>query len=93
MNDLPDNLQYTAKLFADDILFSTVYDPNISASQLDIYLKKKNSHWAYKWKMTFNPDLSKQVQEVIFSRKTPLKISHPSINFNTVPVAWTLCYA
>ena len=43
MNDLPDNLQYTAKLFADEILFSTVYDPNISASQLDIYLKKKFS--------------------------------------------------
>ena len=41
MNDLPDNLQYAAKLFADGILFSTVYDPNISASQLDIYLKKK----------------------------------------------------
>ena len=41
MYDLPDNLQSTAKLFADDIsLFSTVYDPNISASQLDCELKR-----------------------------------------------------
>ena len=40
--------------------------------------------------MTFNPDLSKQAQEVIFSRKT-IKISHPSIIFNTVSVARTTC--
>ena len=26
--------------------------------------------WAYKWKMTFNPDLSKQAQEVTFSTTT-----------------------
>ena len=31
--------------------------------------------------MTFNPDLSNQAQEVIFSRKT-VKASHPSITFN-----------
>ena len=24
------------------------------------------SGWAYKWKMSFNPDLNKQTQEVIF---------------------------
>ena len=35
--------------------------------------------------MTFNPGLSKQAKEVIFSRKT-VKMSHPSLNFNTVPV-------
>ena len=27
------------------------------------------SKWAYQWKMTFNSDLTKQEQEVIFSRK------------------------
>ena len=70
INDLPDYLQSTVKLFVDDTsLFSTVYDPNISASQLESDLKK-NCHWAYKWKMTFNPDPSKQAQEVLFSRKT-----------------------
>ena len=88
INDLPLNLQSTVKLFADDTsLFSIVYEPNISASQLENELKKI-SHWAYKWKMNFNPDLSKQAQEVIFSRKT-VKVSHPSDTFNTVPVACT----
>ena len=78
------------KLFADDTsLFSTVCKHNISASQLESDLKK-NFHWAYKWKMNFNPDLSKQVKEVIFSRKT-VKVSHPSITFNTVPLARTAC--
>ena len=90
INDLPLNLQSTVKLFADDTsLFSIVYEPNISASQLENELKKI-SHWAYKWKMNFNPDLSKQAQEVIFSRKT-VKVSHPSDTFNTVPVACTSC--
>ena len=40
--------------------------------------------------MIFNPGLSKQAQEVIFSRKTN-KISHPTTAFNTVPVARTSC--
>ena len=36
ISDLPDNLQSTAKLFVDDTsLFSTMYNPNISAAQLD----------------------------------------------------------
>ena len=90
INDLPENLQSTVKLFANNTsLFSTVYDTNISASQLDSDLKK-TSRWAYKWKMTFNPVISKQAQEVIFSRKT-VKVSHPSITFNTVRVARTTC--
>ena len=78
------------KLFADDTsFFSTVYEPNISASQLESDLKNI-SHWAYKWKMNFNPDLSKHAQEVIFSRKA-VKVSYPSIIFNTAPVARTTC--
>ena len=90
INDLPEGLESSVKLFADDTsLFSTVYDPNMSADQLDKDLKKI-SDWAYKWKMIFNPDLSKQAQEVIFSRKTN-KISHPTTTFNTVPVAHTSC--
>ena len=49
-NDLPENLQSTVKLFADDrSLFSIGHEPNISASQLESNLKK-NSHWAYKRK-------------------------------------------
>ena len=29
----------------------------------------KIQDWAYQWKMSFNPDWIKQVQEIIFSRK------------------------
>ena len=38
--------------------------------------------------MVFNPDLSKQAQEGIFSRKTN-KINHPTTTFNTIPVVRT----
>ena len=36
--------------------------------------------------MSFNPDPTKQGQEVIFSRKTTKKI-HPEIFFNNIPVS------
>ena len=40
INDLSENLQSTVKLFPDDkSLFSTVYEPNISPSQLESDLK------------------------------------------------------
>ena len=90
INDFPDNLKSIVKLFADDTsLFLTVNDPNISAIQLESD-RKKASHWAHKWQMTFNPDLQKQAQEVLFSRKT-VKISHPSITFIIVSVPRTAC--
>ena len=64
-----------------------MYDSNLTACQLDNDLKKI-SEWAYKWKMIFNPDISKQAQEVIFSRKN-VEINHKHISFNNVPVALT----
>ena len=36
--------------------------------------------------MRFNPDPTKQAQEVIFSRKTTKKI-HPKLLFNNIPVS------
>ena len=46
INDLPDSLESSVKLFANDTsLFSTVYDPNMSADELDKDLKKKNHIW------------------------------------------------
>ena len=91
INDLPDNLNSLIKLFADDTcLFSTVYDdPNHSAKVLDDYLNKI-SEWVYKWKILFNPDLTKQSQEVIFSRKY-IKTDHPIVCFNEALVAHTTC--
>ena len=38
--------------------------------------------------MIFNPDTSKQAQEVVFSRKTE-KVNHMSLTFNVKPVAQT----
>ena len=88
INDLPEGLQSSFKLFADGTsLFLTVYDPNMSADQLDQDLKKI-SNWVYKRKMIFNSDLSKEVQEIIFSRKS-YKINQPITTFNTIPVART----
>ena len=40
--------------------------------------------------MTFNLQLSKPAQDVIFSRKV-VKISHLSFNFDRVPVSHTPC--
>ena len=43
------------------------------------------SNWAFQWKMIFNPHLTKQVQEVIFSRKTK-KLLHHCLSFNDNPL-------
>ena len=60
INDLPENLDSLIKLFADDTsLFSTVYDPNHSAKVIKDDLNKI-SESTYKWKMLFNPGLTKQ---------------------------------
>ena len=85
INDLPNGLKSNAKLFADDTsLFTIVKDKNESADVLnnDLLLISK---WAYDWKMLFNPDPMKPVQEVIFSRKKQSQ-SHPTISFNNIHV-------
>ena len=74
INDLADGLSSNAKLFADDTsLFSDVHNADTTAKELNNDLVKIN-RWVYKWKMSFNPDPSKQAQEVIFSRKTKKRI-------------------
>ena len=68
-------------MFADDTcLFSVVKDPLISAISLNNDLFKIQQ-WAYQWKMSFNPDPSKQAQEIVFTRKRSL-IHHPPLSFN-----------
>ena len=70
INDLRKNFSSITKLFADDTsIFSVVYDVDLSAKQLNDDLNKI-SEWAFQWKMAFNPDLSKQAKEMVFSRKT-----------------------
>ena len=38
--------------------------------------------------MSFNPDVSRQAQEVIFSKKNK-KLFHPTVLFNNIPVQHT----
>ena len=44
------------------------------------------TQWAYQWKMGFNPDITKQATEVIFSCENKKPV-HPDLSFNGVPVA------
>ena len=83
INDVPDGINSLCKIFADDTsLFSKVSDIHKSASNLNDDLEKIR-YWGYQWKMQFNPDPNKQVNEVIFSRKTNSNnLSHPPIKLN-----------
>ena len=81
INDICSNLSSNVKLVADDTsLISIVNDANKSFQNLrnDLCI---TSNLAYQWKMSFNPDRSKQAQEVIFLRKTSIQ-SHPVLTFD-----------
>ena len=70
MNYLPNGLNSNVKLFADDTsLFPVVHNITDSANLLNSDLSKINE-WALQWKMNFNPDPTKQAQQIIFSHKT-----------------------
>ena len=85
INDLTANISSQIKLFADDAsLFLPVRDTDMCQQVLKKDLDTITK-WAYQWKMKFNPDITKQAIEVIFSHKRN-KPNHPSINFNGIPV-------
>ena len=70
INDIAAILQCNVKIFADGTsLFSLVCNPNESPAKLGRDLV---AGWPYQWKMSFNPDSSKQAVEVRFSRKINL---------------------
>ena len=78
IKDLPNDLNSKVKLFADDTsLFTIVKDNDL----LEI------SKCAYNWKMLFNPDPNKLLQEVLFSRKN--KQVYLTIYFNNMQVERT----
>ena len=69
INDFEYNLKSKVNFFADDtMLYSIVLSPNVSAANLNHDLNLVNS-WAYQWKMSFNPDPTKQATETLFSCK------------------------
>ena len=59
-NNLAKGISSTAKLFADDLSFTffSVVNDDVSADQMNKDLEKI-SMWAYQWKISFNPDISK----------------------------------
>ena len=81
INDLPDEIISKIKIFADDSsLFSLIIDQIRNSRELNSDMQKI-SEWAHQWKMSFNPDPSKQAVEVYFTRK--LKPPYPpEIYFN-----------
>ena len=75
VNDLSGNLEANIKLLVDHTsMFSVVSDP-INTSQKLNKDPDKVGLWANKWKMSFNPDPSKQAQEVIFFTEDNQSIS------------------
>ena len=68
-------------MFAHDTsLFSVVHDIDTSVNDLNHDLEKI-SEWTFQWKMRFNPDLNKQIQEIIFNMKKTVSM-HPAFYFN-----------
>ena len=85
INNLENCIKSSVKFFADDTsLFSIVRDPLVSAGELNHDLGLI-SQWAYQWKMSFNPDPTKQAEEIIFSHKRRSQ-DHPPIYFNNIEV-------
>ena len=70
------------------MIFSIVNNPVISPTglnhDLDIIYQ-----WAHQWKMEFNPDPSKQANEVLFSCKK-VSPTHPDLMFNR-PIVSKVC--
>ena len=85
VNDSPDNIQSTGKIFANDAsFFSHVLNKGTLQDELNYDLQKV-SDWAFQWKMQFNPDPNKQAQELIFSKKAESNNSLP-LTFNKTEV-------
>ena len=86
INDLSDNISSNMRLFADDSsLFAKVQGTEATHEMLERDLQTITV-WAHQWKMQFNPDITKQAIEVIFSHKIKKPV-HPPLFLNGIPVA------
>ena len=88
INDLTDNISANIKLFADDSsLFIKVSNVE-TAHQTLVRDLDTITAWARLWKMKFNPEISKQAIEVVFSCKyDKTRGIHPPLTFNNIAVA------
>ena len=81
INDIAENLESNASIFADDTtLISTGNDPAETAEVLNRDLKKI-SQWSDEWKLTFNPG---KTYDMIFSKK--LLNNSPQLTLNSVDI-------
>ena len=81
INDLPDEITSSCKIFADDTsLFSKIENKSHSNFQLNKDLETIRK-WAFQWKMLFNSDPVKQALEVCFSYKRD-KVVYPPLQLN-----------
>ena len=82
INDLPENVSCSVKLFADDTsLFSVVKNEYDTGLDMNRDLEKIRM-WAWQWKMLFNAD---KTEEVIFSWKRT-KPHHPILKLGNEEV-------
>ena len=78
INDLTDNISSNMKLYADDSsLFARVSGVDSTHNQIEIDLETIAA-WTIQWKMLFNPEITKQAVEMIFSVKNKNPI-HPEL--------------
>ena len=85
INDLPDGLKSICKIFANDTSLSSKID-DINTSNIEFSNDLvKISRWAYQWKMSFNPDIDKQVTQ------RSEKALPPPIFFNSNNVLTSPC--
>ena len=77
------------RFYNDTSLFSVINGIQTTPTNLSSTLYV-TSNWAFQWKIIFNLDLTKQSQEVIFSRKIKILLLPPLL-FNNIPLnTWIL---
>ena len=86
INDLTDNISSHMRLFADDSSLFTRVEGVDQTHEKIVKDLQTITNWAYQWKMVFNPDVTKQAIEIIFSVKKK-KPEHPELLFNHIPVS------
>ena len=83
INDLVEVVESNINIFADDTFIFRIVD-QFSTEFLNRDLERI-SRWSWQWKLSFNPDLTKQAVEIVFSNKKIKNRLEPLV-FNGIPV-------
>ena len=86
INDLSEVVESEIRIFADDTFIFEIVSRNVQSLSDTLHQDLcKITNWANQWKMSFNPDISKQAVEIIFSNQNAIPGISP-ITFNGIPV-------